>query len=169
MLFGRKKMGSKINNILYATDLSENSGHVFQYALEAARRHGARLHILHVFAGLTPASEAALSVSLPNFREIRKNNMREMAAIMEDELKGTNGNDPGPCIATMLVAEGEPVREILKAEKWNCEIIVMGTHGRGLTTTLFGSVSEKVLHHTSRPVYIIPIPKGGNRTSYPQV
>lgn len=162
-------MEPKINNILYATDLSPNSGYVFRYAFDIARKHGARIHILHVFKGLTPTAEAVLSVSLPDWRAIRKNNMIEMAEAMQEKLSELEGKDPGEskCVASMLVAEGDPVDEILKrAEQWKCEIIIMGTHGKGLISSLFGSVSEKVLRQTSRAVHIIPIPKGANGTAY---
>ncbi len=161
-------MGSTIKNILYATDLSRNSGYVFRYALDAAEKHGARIHILHVFERPAPSGEAELSARLPNFREIRKNNMNEMAARIHkglNEFERESGRDSRKVnpIASMLVAEGDPAEEILKkADQWNCEVIIMGTHGKGLVSTLFGSVSEKVLHQTRRPVHIIPIPKGGN-------
>ena len=41
-----------------------------------------------------------------------------------------------------------------------CDIVVMGTHGKGVISHAFlGSVAEKVLHRIGIPVYIIPIPK----------
>ena len=38
------------------------------------------------------------------------------------------------------------------------DIIVVGTHSRkGLDKVLVGSVAEKVLHHTTVPLFIIPV------------
>jgi nucleotide-binding universal stress UspA family protein len=38
----------KIQNVLYATDLSKNSAYAFRYAVNTARKHDAKIHILHV-------------------------------------------------------------------------------------------------------------------------
>ena len=38
----------KVRNILYATDLSQNSPFVFQYAVDLAEKYGAHLCLLHV-------------------------------------------------------------------------------------------------------------------------
>jgi len=61
-----------------------------------------------------------------------------------------------------MVRIGDPAEEILKkAEETNCDIVIMGTHGKGVITHAFlGSISEKVLHRISKPVFIIPLPKG---------
>lgn len=60
-----------------------------------------------------------------------------------------------------MVVDGDPADEILKkADELSCDAIIMGTHGEGLIVhTFLGSVSEKVLHRTRKPVFIIPIPK----------
>ena len=39
-------MIAEIKEILYATDLSPNSAYAFRYALQSAKKHGARLHVL---------------------------------------------------------------------------------------------------------------------------
>lgn len=44
------------------------------------------------------------------------------------------------------------------ANEMSVDIIVMGTHSRrGLDKILMGSVAEKVLHHSSIPLFIIPV------------
>jgi len=40
-------MTPQINNILYATDLSKNSSYAFLYAIDMAKKHDARIVILH--------------------------------------------------------------------------------------------------------------------------
>ena len=52
---------------------------------------------------------------------------------------------------------GYAAEEILKtAVKENCDLIVMGTHGRkGIDRILFGSVAEKVVKRSSVPVLTI--------------
>ena len=48
------------------------------------------------------------------------------------------------------------------ADKLGSDIVIMGTHGKGVISHAFlGSVAEKVLRRIRKPVYIIPLPKGG--------
>jgi nucleotide-binding universal stress UspA family protein len=56
------------------------------------------------------------------------------------------------------VEEGDFAGSILKAANdLHADIIVMGSHSRKwLQNIVIGSVSEKVLHHTSIPVFVIP-------------
>lgn len=57
-----------------------------------------------------------------------------------------------------FVEEGNPNKIILNiAKEWNADLIVMGTHGRtGVSHFLLGSVAEKVLRHSTKPVLVIP-------------
>jgi len=57
-----------------------------------------------------------------------------------------------------LVKEGEISETILKAAKnLHADVIVMGSHSRKwLENIVMGSVTEKVLHHTTIPLFIIP-------------
>jgi len=60
-----------------------------------------------------------------------------------------------------LVKEGDFAESILKTAKdLHVDIIVMGSHSRRwLDEILMGSVTEKVLHQTSIPLFIIPTKK----------
>lgn len=57
-----------------------------------------------------------------------------------------------------FVEEGKPYEIILKvAQEWEADVIVLGTHGRtGLKHLLMGSVAEKVIRHSEKPLVIIP-------------
>jgi nucleotide-binding universal stress UspA family protein len=58
-----------------------------------------------------------------------------------------------------VVKDGDFADSILAAVKeLHADIIVIGSHSRKwLQNIVIGSVSEKVLHHTKVPVFIIPI------------
>jgi len=60
-----------------------------------------------------------------------------------------------------LVREGDFAESILKtAKEMHADIIVMGSHSRKwLEDIVMGSVTEKVLHHTAVPLFIIPTKK----------
>ncbi|MGD2272618.1 MAG: universal stress protein, partial [Desulfobacterales bacterium] len=48
-----------------------------------------------------------------------------------------------------------------EADQLNCDVIVMGSHGKGIINqTFLGSVTKRVLRRTRKPVFIIPLPKG---------
>jgi len=57
-----------------------------------------------------------------------------------------------------LVSEGDFAETILKTAKdLHADIIVIGSHSRRwLDEILMGSVTEKVLHHSTIPLFIIP-------------
>jgi nucleotide-binding universal stress UspA family protein len=57
-----------------------------------------------------------------------------------------------------IVADGDFASSILDtAKELDVDIIVMGSHGRKwLEAIVLGSVTEKILHHTSIPLFIIP-------------
>jgi nucleotide-binding universal stress UspA family protein len=59
---------------------------------------------------------------------------------------------------TTLVETGEPAQTIIRvADEYNVDMMIMSTHGRtGLTRWMFGSVTNRVLSMTSRPVLVIP-------------
>jgi len=164
----------QIRNILYATDLTKNSAYAFRYAINSAQKHDAQIYILHVLQKLSPSEEANIAVyvysylphlQLEKIRQEKKNELinrinKRLGEFADQELK----DDPEMLkrLASILVVDGDPADEILeKAEELNCDLIVMGTHGKGLIShTFLGSVSEKVLHRTRKPVFIVPIPKG---------
>jgi nucleotide-binding universal stress UspA family protein len=60
-----------------------------------------------------------------------------------------------------LVKEGDFAESILKVAKdLHVDVIVMGSHSRKwLEKIVMGSVTEKVLNHTSIPLFIVPTKK----------
>ncbi len=47
-----------------------------------------------------------------------------------------------------------------KADELKSDILIMGTHGKGLIAyTFLGSVAQEVLQRIRIPVFVIPIPK----------
>jgi nucleotide-binding universal stress UspA family protein len=57
--------------------------------------------------------------------------------------------------------EGDPVTQILRvARETNCDLIVMGTHGRtGLGRLVMGSVAEQVVRKALCPVLTVKMPQ----------
>jgi nucleotide-binding universal stress UspA family protein len=65
-------------------------------------------------------------------------------------------------VTAIEVREGFAAEEILtRAEKHACDVIIMGTHSKGIIgNTFLGSTAKRVLRRTRIPVFIIPLPKG---------
>lgn len=70
----------------------------------------------------------------------------------------TRAEEAGALEVTARICSGEVAHEILDvAEAERAEIIVVGRRGLGqMRETLFGSVSQKVLHHAHCTVAIVP-------------
>lgn len=160
----------KIQKILYATDLSPNSAYVFRYAVNSANKHNAKLIILYVLEELSVTAHAMLSHYL-NAEQMKRLTQEVRSSVLEriekrlkvfceKELK--DQPELAERVESIVVAEGFPPEVILsKADELNCEIIIMGSHGKGIIqNTFLGSTSRRVLRRTRKPVFIIPLPKG---------
>ena len=159
-----------IKKILYATDLSKNSAYAFQYAMDYAEKHDAQIIILNVYEKVQWGDRTELEdnrmiaeqlKSSPRKKEDTINNIKQRLNNFCEKVK----KDDPSCtfgVQTIEVCEGYPANVILeKAEEFDCDLIVMGTHGKGLIRYAFlGSVAEKVLRRSTRPVFTIPLPEG---------
>ena len=161
-----------IQNILYATDLSPNSVYALRYAMNSAIKHDADIIILHVFEKVDPASNAWLDPYLFEARHRKIDNehktetkaliKKRLEEIRENELKGLkNTPEFEDMRISIKICEGYPAEEILgQAKKLDCDLIIMGTHSKGIiANTFLGSTAKRVLRRTRKPVFIIPLPK----------
>jgi nucleotide-binding universal stress UspA family protein len=166
----------QIKKILYATDLTKNSSYAFLYAVDMAKRHGAKIVIFHAIepirAYLLPEGGINLYQALERGKEEErkadieaiKNHLLAFCKKVETELGP-------PClelVSNTLVRVGYPPAEILNVvDEEQCDAIVLGTHGKGfLAHTFLGSVSSSVLHRTRKPVFIIPLPSEKTAIDY---
>ena len=157
----------EIKKILYATDLSKNSSYAFLYAVDMARRHDAKLVILHVVEAvpLYAYSELGILGDRVLRRTLEKDRLEDINLIknyLPEFCRKVESQIGPPCVelvSKILVPIGHPADEILKeAAEEGCDAIVLGTHGKGfLAHTFLGSVSSAVLHRTRKPVFIIPL------------
>ncbi len=141
-----------VNTILHPTDFSESSEAAFRLACSFARAYGARLIILHVYPRpvtvgevadrrLSGDPEAALMTKLYDLQPTD----REIEVVYR--LVEGNAADVIPDVATQE----------------QCDLIVMGTHGRsGLRRAVMGSVAEAVTRRAHCPVATVrpsvPVP-----------
>jgi nucleotide-binding universal stress UspA family protein len=155
----------EIKTILYATDLSKNSSYAFLYAIDMARRHDAKIIILHALEPLPKEVEFVDVLKRIETRESEEM-VGRVKRLLQEFCKKTEAEIGCRCVelaSKVLVLRGHPPEEILNtAEKESCDAIVLGTHGKGfLTHTFLGSVSSSVLQRTRKPVFIVPLPPEG--------
>ena len=156
----------QIKKILYATDLSDSSAYAFRYAINFAKRHDAKIIILHVLDVMPTVAQ--IDIIEEKKRKIFKEKVTYALDRIQEKLKifcEKEFEDDPECaerVESIEVCEGFPAEVILsKADKFDCEVIIMGTHGKGLlANTFLGSTAKRVLRRTRKPVFIIPLPKG---------
>jgi len=162
-------MPADIKRILYATDLSYNSVNAFDYAVNLAIKFDAEITILHVIDEIEGTSLNMVRLYLREAR-MEENLQKEMTRIHEeinDRLNGfidrkvADNPELANRIKSIEICKGYPAEEIIKkADDFHCDVIVMGTHGKGiLSQAFFGSVAKKVLRRIRKPVFIIPLPR----------
>jgi nucleotide-binding universal stress UspA family protein len=143
-----------LNRILVPCDFSETSAAAVRYAVALARNFGARLHFLHVGDRAQSQFESEFPIGLENAVEdaVRERLLRIVTPQEEVELN-----------PEFAVRPGAPAAEIVRyAQDANIDLIVMGTHGRGLVGHMvMGSVAEKVVRTASCPVLTVRTPAQG--------
>jgi len=166
----------RIKKILYATDLSESAVHAFAYAVSLADIYGAGITMLHVIAETASEEFISSMISAKTLKEVKdrhysearehmigkkRNNVtiKEVLQAFSDEVKA-DSRDQTFVTDEILIKEGPPVETIIAtAQKQNCDLIVMGTHGQGgITKVLAGSTAKKVVRQSAIPVLIIRLP-----------
>lgn len=154
-----------MKKILIALDYDPTAQKVAEAGYALAKAMVAEVVLLHVIADPAYYASTAYSPVMgfggfvdmdflqPDVIDILKSSSQDFL----DKSKHHLGDDT---IQT-LVKEGNVADAIAEAAKeLHADIIVMGSHSRKwLESIVMGSVTEKVLHHTLVPLFIIPTKK----------
>ncbi|MBW7890061.1 MAG: universal stress protein [Chitinophagaceae bacterium] len=151
-----------MKKILIALDYNVTAPQIAETGYKLAKSMNASVTLLHVTTDAVYYASRSYSPVL-GFDTFSDLNILETTPVEEikeaaqnylDQLKLHLGDDS---IQT-LVEEGDTGECILEAAAAiHADIIVMGTHSRkGINKILIGSVAEKVLRHSTIPLYIIP-------------
>lgn len=143
--------------ILCPVDFSPTSTKAVLFAGRLVRETGAELILFHAFG--VPASYDHAGQSEPADPNVRAE--LERIVPMFPEIQVRRALHAGPA--------GEVICWL--AEDQQCDLIVMGTHGRtGLGHLLLGSVAEYVMRHANCPVTVVrDIPAGEPPRDEPRV
>jgi nucleotide-binding universal stress UspA family protein len=140
----------RLSNILLPTDFSDASLTATRYAVQLAKRFSSRLHVLHVIEDPV--------VYLPMFESYPLPSREEFELYAQTRLDNWIVEDDADHLDQITHwVHGTPFLEILKyAKEESADMIVLGTHGRGLAAhLLLGSVAERIVRKAPCPVLTV--------------
>lgn len=145
----------EIRSILFPTDFSEGSSQALQYAVDMAKRYGAKLYLLHVIYDIAKAAGYVPHISMDAmYKDIEEGAKKELERFGVEELSGLKDTERS-------VGVGTPHEEILNfANKNKIDLIIIGTQGRkGIDRIIFGSTAAQVVRYAPCPVLTVRLPK----------
>lgn len=153
---------SLYDRIVVPTDGSPSSQPAIEHAIELAAVHDATIHAVYVinlasFSGVpTEGTWEGVSTALE----------QEGNEALEAVEEAAENRD---VTVEKVRLEGRPSRRIVEyADENDCDLIVMGTHGRGgLDRLLLGSVAERVVRAASVPVMTVQSRVGNAPEDFP--
>jgi universal stress protein A len=133
--------------ILVPIDFTGHSIAAYHIAAALARDHGARLLVLHVNELPTAPFAQFGSAPIPE-PEAHSELINKM-----EQFRSSDTTVNAEC----LLVEGDPSEEIVRvATDRNCDLIVMGAHGRtGLRSLVMGDVAMEVMRKAPCPVMTV--------------
>jgi nucleotide-binding universal stress UspA family protein len=131
-----------IRTIIHPTDFSEHADYAFRLACALARDYDARLLVVHV-APVVVYGEGLMPLGPDTLTDELRDCLHKV-------------DDPAVKIEHRML-EGGAASEILRlAQETDCDLIVMGTHGRsGIGRLLLGSVADLVMRKAPCPVLTV--------------
>ncbi len=126
--------------ILVPLDGSKLAEAPLGYAVWLAQKSGAELRLLHVYQGRVPAISRYLARQIEWVEHQSDSQKKNTKLIVKPE-----------------IASGDPASEIIKYAEYNkIDLIIMSTHGHtGIKRWIIGSVADKVVHNSNRPVRLV--------------
>ena len=155
----------KRTKVLIALDFNPTAQKVAEKGFSLAKTMGAEAILLHVIVDpiFYSSMESAPMMGYVGNMLAAPSQMSsvEDVKIAAQQFLDKSKHHLGDEAIKTLVKEGDFAESILKAAKEShADVIVMGSHSRRwLDEVLMGSVTEKVLHHTTIPLFIIPTKK----------
>lgn len=135
------------NKILLPTDGSEGAEAALEHALDLADKYDAELHIVYVADIRVDSTTDMWANMLGQLEEIGEEATSDIADRVEET---------GVEVVTEVI-RGIPHKEINSYVGENdIDLITMGTHGRtGIDRLLLGSVTEKIIRTSKKPVLTV--------------
>ncbi|PSQ00979.1 universal stress protein [Halobacteriales archaeon QS_5_70_17] len=143
--------------ILVPTDGSDVAEAAVDHALDLAERDGATVHALYV----VDVDAVEVGLGTEQVDRLRAGRLGEMDELRERAEAATGRIAEAGAARGVEVIEhtavGVPHRIVADyADDHGADLVVMGSHGRsGVRRALLGSITERVLRTTRRPVLVV--------------
>jgi len=136
------------SNIVVGTDGSETAAVAVTLAVDLARKHGAKLHLVTAFRSPGAVSGGGISAGDPSTSQgLYKLAAEKMLAEVAETIEGLE-------VATHA-GSGSPATVIVDyADKTGADIIVVGSKGMQGTRRILGSVPNTVAHNAACHVLV---------------
>jgi nucleotide-binding universal stress UspA family protein len=140
-----------MEKIVVGIDGSDASNDALRWAVEDARARGAEVVALHAYEVQEAAPDAvrAPPVDLPALIAEVHDDAQQFVTKVVDEVVG---NSVSVDVAPIAVEDG-PAKALLDASR-DADLLVVGSHGHGLSGLFLGSVSLECAQHAACPVLI---------------
>ena len=168
-------MKPMITNILFATDLSQNSTYALRHAASLAQATNANIHVLHVSEPLSDDARVAMEMFILNEEsrkqatERRGDMVRTLLAERQEKFWSSFEGEDAKIrdqVKSIEIVQGYPAEAILRrARELECDLIVLGAHDHGFTHTFLGTVAKRVLRRADIPTLIVPFKDDGKSIS----
>jgi nucleotide-binding universal stress UspA family protein len=151
--------------VLIALDYDPTAQKVAEIGFSVAKAMGAEVVLLHVISDPVYYSSPEYSpiMGFTGYMEMDPIQLESVNGLIKASQKFLDKSKEhlGDNTIQTLVKEGDFAETIIKtAKSIHADVIVLGSHSRKwLENIVMGSVTEKVLHHTSIPLLIIPTKK----------
>jgi nucleotide-binding universal stress UspA family protein len=157
----------KTNKILFCTDLSENSKHALNYAISLCEQLDAKIHLIYVIEKISDEIMIAMqsyTVDPKTRHDVRSKHMELSSEAFKQAQQSFWAEMPPERqhlekrVESATVIVGYPSEKILEYSKKNSfDLIIMGTHKRGIRHSFLGSVAKGVIRRSAIPTLIVPI------------
>lgn len=143
--------------ILIATDGSEPSARAVEHGVGLAKATGAKVVIVNVTEiwsalEVARAAEAGISDPVEQYEKLADQAAEKTLAAAAAAAKKAGIDAETLHVRDQAAAEGV----VSAAKDNNCDLIVVGTHGRrGINRMILGSQATKVLTHSEIPVLVV--------------
>jgi nucleotide-binding universal stress UspA family protein len=159
---------NKMKKVLIALDYNPTAQKVAEVGFSMAKSMNAEVTLLHVItdpvfystSGYSPIMGFSGNMDMGSIQLESVDGLKNASLQYLDKSRQHLGDKT----IKIMVKEGDFADSILETAKdLHADIIVIGSHSRKwLENILMGSVTEKVLHHTSIPLFIVPTKKINN-------
>ena len=133
---------TQYTHILVAIDFADSASSILNKARQIAVRNKAKLSLLHIVEYLPPIDSAYEPILATNWSVDEAQLLKQAENSLQQLCQENDLQD-----ATLNVVLGTPKHEITQfVSEHQCDLIVMGSHGRHGISLLLGSTANAVLH-----------------------